>query len=190
MVPVYCNDIPVGAVCSRIETNDATKEAKLYIMTMGILAVRFIVSHDPCLNSTVLFSHIGPLVLGPLPSNKFSKLQLRLRPNRDCPLYTSTSKYPTVMQNDSTNVMALKKSALSRVITRRLNQRLHGSWNGRTPRFHLVPSRRVQKSLLQRVTRSLRQRARARAKRERVDSLDARILYGNIFDSVSNHTLE
>lgn len=35
---IYCNDIPVGAVCSRIETDAGTKESKLYIMTMGILA--------------------------------------------------------------------------------------------------------------------------------------------------------
>ena len=42
---VYFNDIPVGAVCSRIETNDSTKESRLYIMTMGILAVR-VIDHD------------------------------------------------------------------------------------------------------------------------------------------------
>ncbi|KAG8834687.1 hypothetical protein FRC17_007772 [Serendipita sp. 399] len=36
---VYYNDIPVGAVCCRLEQVDAaTKESKLYIMTMGVLA--------------------------------------------------------------------------------------------------------------------------------------------------------
>ncbi|CAG7854087.1 SubName: Full=Uncharacterized protein {ECO:0000313/EMBL:CCA70028.1} [Serendipita indica DSM 11827] len=35
---VYYNDIPVGTVCSRIETDESHKEAKLYIMTMGVLA--------------------------------------------------------------------------------------------------------------------------------------------------------
>jgi hypothetical protein len=38
--PVYYNDIPVGAVCSRIEKGQRPGEACVYIMTMGVLAVR------------------------------------------------------------------------------------------------------------------------------------------------------
>lgn len=34
---VYYNDIPVGTFCCRIETNG--EQTKLYVMTMGILAV-------------------------------------------------------------------------------------------------------------------------------------------------------
>lgn len=37
---VYYNDIPVGAVCSRIEKGRGPEEASVYIMTMGVLAVR------------------------------------------------------------------------------------------------------------------------------------------------------
>lgn len=37
---VYYNDIPVGAVCSRIERGQRPGEACVYIMTMGVLAVR------------------------------------------------------------------------------------------------------------------------------------------------------
>ncbi|KAG8712436.1 hypothetical protein FRC09_019880, partial [Ceratobasidium sp. 395] len=34
----YYNDIPVGAVCSRIEKGQRSDEACVYIMTMGVLA--------------------------------------------------------------------------------------------------------------------------------------------------------
>lgn len=34
---VYYNDIPVGTFCCRLETNG--DQAKLYVMTMGVLAV-------------------------------------------------------------------------------------------------------------------------------------------------------
>lgn len=36
---MYFNDIPVGTVCCRIQKGDHEGEAKLYLMTMGILAV-------------------------------------------------------------------------------------------------------------------------------------------------------
>ncbi|KAG9121327.1 hypothetical protein FRC07_002747 [Ceratobasidium sp. 392] len=35
---IYYNDIPVGAVCSRIEKGQRSDEACVYIMTMGVLA--------------------------------------------------------------------------------------------------------------------------------------------------------
>lgn len=39
--PVYYNDIPVGQICGRIEKPASGNEgAKLYLMTMGVLAVR------------------------------------------------------------------------------------------------------------------------------------------------------
>lgn len=37
MFPVYYNDIPIGTMCCRIETKDG--EAKLYLMTLAVLAV-------------------------------------------------------------------------------------------------------------------------------------------------------
>ena len=37
---VYYNDIPVGAVSSRIEKGRGPEEACVYVMTMGVLAVR------------------------------------------------------------------------------------------------------------------------------------------------------
>lgn|SRR6266851_3316882 len=36
--PVYYNDIPVGTICCRVETKDSVHH--LYLLTMGILAVR------------------------------------------------------------------------------------------------------------------------------------------------------
>jgi hypothetical protein len=36
---VYYNDIPVGTICCRIETKDSINH--LYLLTMGVLAVRF-----------------------------------------------------------------------------------------------------------------------------------------------------
>jgi hypothetical protein len=39
MIAVYFNDIPVGTACSRIERGNHDGEAKLYMMTMGVLAV-------------------------------------------------------------------------------------------------------------------------------------------------------
>ena len=36
---VYFNDVPVGTICCRIEKSNHEGEAKLYLMTMGILAV-------------------------------------------------------------------------------------------------------------------------------------------------------
>ena len=39
-IAVYFNDIPVGTTCSRIEKGSQDGEAKLYMMTMGVLAVR------------------------------------------------------------------------------------------------------------------------------------------------------
>jgi hypothetical protein len=36
---VYFNDVPVGTICCRMEKGDHEGEAKLYLMTMGILAV-------------------------------------------------------------------------------------------------------------------------------------------------------
>jgi len=35
---VYFNDVPVGTICCRIEKGGHEEEAKLYLMTMGILA--------------------------------------------------------------------------------------------------------------------------------------------------------
>jgi hypothetical protein len=35
---VYYNDIPVGTICCRIETRDSSHH--LYLLTMGVLAVR------------------------------------------------------------------------------------------------------------------------------------------------------
>ena len=35
---VYYNDVPVGTLCCRLET--VGEQTKLYIMTMGVLAVR------------------------------------------------------------------------------------------------------------------------------------------------------
>ncbi|KAF8497650.1 N-acetyltransferase NAT13 [Gautieria morchelliformis] len=35
---VYFNDVPVGTICCRMEKGDHEGEAKLYLMTMGILA--------------------------------------------------------------------------------------------------------------------------------------------------------
>ncbi|KAF8606184.1 N-acetyltransferase NAT13, partial [Ceratobasidium sp. AG-I] len=35
---IYYNDIPVGAVCSRIEKGRGPEEACVYVMTMGVLA--------------------------------------------------------------------------------------------------------------------------------------------------------
>ncbi|KDQ21426.1 hypothetical protein BOTBODRAFT_25866 [Botryobasidium botryosum FD-172 SS1] len=35
---VYYNDLPVGTICCRIERSGPEGEAKLYIMTMGVLA--------------------------------------------------------------------------------------------------------------------------------------------------------
>jgi hypothetical protein len=40
---VYYNDVPVGIVCCRFEIQDG--KAKLYIMTMGVLAVRDRILH-------------------------------------------------------------------------------------------------------------------------------------------------
>lgn len=37
---VYYNDIPVGTVCARLEKSSKEGDHKLYLMTMGILAVR------------------------------------------------------------------------------------------------------------------------------------------------------
>jgi hypothetical protein len=37
---VYYNDIPVGTVCARLEKGTKEEEQRLYLMTMGILAVR------------------------------------------------------------------------------------------------------------------------------------------------------
>ena len=36
---VYFNDIPVGTACCRLEKGSVEGEAKLYMMTMGVLAV-------------------------------------------------------------------------------------------------------------------------------------------------------
>ena len=36
---VYFNDVPVGTICCRVEKGDHEGEGKLYLMTMGILAV-------------------------------------------------------------------------------------------------------------------------------------------------------
>lgn len=41
---VYYNDIPVGTVCARLEKGTKEGEQRLYIMTMGILAVRYLAS--------------------------------------------------------------------------------------------------------------------------------------------------
>jgi len=41
---VYYNDIPVGTVCARLEKGTKEGEHRLYIMTMGILAVRCLAS--------------------------------------------------------------------------------------------------------------------------------------------------
>ena len=37
---VYYNDIPVGTICARIEKGEQENQRRLYLMTMGILAVR------------------------------------------------------------------------------------------------------------------------------------------------------
>ena len=37
--PVYYNDVPVGTICCRLETEG--DNTKLYLMTMGVLAVSF-----------------------------------------------------------------------------------------------------------------------------------------------------
>ncbi|ELU37113.1 acetyltransferase (GNAT) family domain-containing protein [Rhizoctonia solani AG-1 IA] len=42
----YYNDVPVGAVCSRIERGRMPGEACVYIMTMGVLAVRIFLYLD------------------------------------------------------------------------------------------------------------------------------------------------
>ena len=39
---VYYNDIPVGTVCARLEKGAREGEQRLYLMTMGILAVRYL----------------------------------------------------------------------------------------------------------------------------------------------------
>lgn len=39
---MYFNDVPVGTICCRLETKDG--QTKLYLMTMGVLAVSTIVS--------------------------------------------------------------------------------------------------------------------------------------------------
>lgn len=40
LLEVYYNDIPVGTVCARLEKGAKEGEQRLYLMTMGILAVR------------------------------------------------------------------------------------------------------------------------------------------------------
>lgn len=35
----YYRDIPVGVICCRVEKVEGTSEAKIYCMTMGVLAV-------------------------------------------------------------------------------------------------------------------------------------------------------
>ena len=40
LLEVYYNDIPVGTVCARLEKGMKEGEQRLYLMTMGILAVR------------------------------------------------------------------------------------------------------------------------------------------------------
>jgi hypothetical protein len=42
---VYYNDIPVGTICCRIEARDNTNH--LYLLTMGVLAVRPVCSSSP-----------------------------------------------------------------------------------------------------------------------------------------------
>ena len=38
LVPVCHNDVSIGAVCCRLETDAATGVKKLYIMVLGVLA--------------------------------------------------------------------------------------------------------------------------------------------------------
>jgi hypothetical protein len=41
---VYFNDVPVGTICCRLEAKDG--QTKLYLMTMGVLAVSTIMSAE------------------------------------------------------------------------------------------------------------------------------------------------
>ena len=52
---VYYNDIPVGTICCRLETTDGS--TKLYLMTMGVLAVchqTLVSANEPSDNQTAL----------------------------------------------------------------------------------------------------------------------------------------
>ena len=55
--PVYYNDIPVGTVCCRLETKEG--RTSLYLMTMGILAVRLFNAHANFLSHHVAVSLEG-----------------------------------------------------------------------------------------------------------------------------------
>jgi hypothetical protein len=65
---VYFNDVPVGTICCRLETKDG--QTKLYLMTMGVLAVSTILPSMAAFNfelnatealqgSTIRFPKLG-----------------------------------------------------------------------------------------------------------------------------------
>ena len=139
---VYYNDIPVGTICARLEKGKTDQEAKLYIMTMGVLAVSnpspfFFIPTPPAQKARFFYSPIARLVwvrkpcrlllrqlsahnqlLPPRPPPPL--LRPPRPPNRSLSLlFISTYKPPTPRPADSMSVMDSRRLGRSMVITRK-----------------------------------------------------------------------
>lgn len=125
MYPVYYNDVPVGTVCCRLETKD--DKVKLYLMTMGILAVSEPKSFSL---SLVRIAHRpkSPIDLEPW-GHKLSILFLLLPlpiQNQRSTKYTCMYKFRTQRRRNFMNDTGFKRWGWTNIITRKSTHTLLG----------------------------------------------------------------